>query len=191
MWDPLTKIIEKYPQYTLILIAIYAMATTLVAGYRWIYSAIYEAKKDYLAKLVTYSEDVSETVAKIATSTSYPREEIGKFWAYYYGKLILVEDDILERKMIAFGVVLETVTEDHYGTRTEQDVEKIKDAALDVSGACRDLIKKSWRLSIIPWQDLQKSKTKTSEANWETNPKASAGLVVKRFTSWRSKRSSQ
>jgi hypothetical protein len=151
MWEPVTKLIEKYPTATLCLIIAYVAVTAVVAAYRWFYSAYSEAKKDYLQKLALYCEDVSDLVGQIAASNDYPKEKIEKFWTYYYGKLILVEDENMETVMVSLGSVLEDTTPQNYAEQRED----IEDAVLAVSGACRDLIKGTWNLAIAPWRDLQ------------------------------------
>jgi hypothetical protein len=152
MWEPVTKLIGQYPGYTLALTLAYVTATLVIGGYRAFYSAFLEAKKDYLAKLAAYCEEVSDTVAQIVASDEYPKQHINKFWAYYYGKLILVEDENLENKMVDLGTVLEKTTEQSFRDRRKE----IANAVLEVSGACRDLLKKSWKLAIVPWRDLQR-----------------------------------
>jgi hypothetical protein len=87
----------------------------------------------------------------IAASDVYPKEQINRFWVYYYGKLILVEDINLERKMVDLGSVLKMTSEQNF----EDQRDEIRGLVLAVSGACRDLLKNSWQLAIAPWRDLQ------------------------------------
>ena len=151
MWEPITKFIETNPQITLSVMIIYVAATAVVAAVRWLHSAYFEAKKDYLIKLAAYCEDVSDIGGRIAGSNYYPNEQIEKFWVYYYGKLVLVEDEKLETVMVNLGNILVKTTQQNYA---EQRAD-IEGAVLAVSGACRDLVKRSWRLAIVPWKDLQ------------------------------------
>ena len=57
-------------------------------------------------------------------------------------------------KMVAYKEVLETVNPSNYSERKLL----LERPAYAISGACRDLIKKSWDLSITPWSDLQRER---------------------------------
>lgn len=57
-------------------------------------------------------------------------------------------------KMVAYKEVLETVNPSNYSERKLQ----LERPAYAISGACRELIKKSWDLSIAPWSDLQRER---------------------------------
>jgi hypothetical protein len=134
------------------LLIIYSLALTCFAIYKLIISIYFDAKKDYLTKLSTYCENISEIVAKIAIAGAYPAILIKQFWEYYYGKLILVEDEALEGAMVELGDVLQVIDEENY----QEWRAELEAGALAVSGACRDLMKKTWMLSIVPWKDLQR-----------------------------------
>ena len=132
-----------------------AIAVLILYGvgvtYKLITSIYFDAKKDYLTKLLCYCESISNIVAGIAVAETYQTELIKEFWKYYYGKLILVEDKKLEKEMVAFGEVLERTNEKNFEERRV----KLRSGALAVSGACRDLIRLSWRSSIVRGRDLE------------------------------------
>ena len=146
-------VVKKYPRYTIIVLIAYGVGVTLVSAYTFVRSSYLEAKKPYLSAIFTYCEGISDTVARIARSGEYPNKQVEDFWSYYLGKLILVEDKNLEGKMIAFGAKLDSINPSNYATEKDQ----LRRLALGVSGACRDLIKDSWSLSITPWDDLRKA----------------------------------
>jgi hypothetical protein len=54
--------------------------------------------------------------------------------------------------MVKLGKILKATTKDNFAAQRET----LQTRALQVSGACRDLIRKSWKLSIRPWSELQK-----------------------------------
>ena len=54
--------------------------------------------------------------------------------------------------MVQYRNILVNVTPENFATEKE----KLHNAALGISGACRDLIKATWQLSIVPWADVQK-----------------------------------
>jgi hypothetical protein len=58
--------------------------------------------------------------------------------------------------MVAYKKVLETISPSNYAERKLQ----LQRPAYEISGACRDLIKKSWELSIAPWSDLQSQRSR-------------------------------
>jgi hypothetical protein len=58
------------------------------------------------------------------------------------------------REQDAYKDVLETINPSNYSERKLQ----LQRPAYEISGACRDLIKQSWDLSIAPWSDLQKER---------------------------------
>ena len=58
--------------------------------------------------------------------------------------------------MVAYKDVLVTINPSNYSERKL----KLEQPAYAISGACRDLIKKSWELSIAPWSDLQSQRSR-------------------------------
>jgi len=147
-------LLDQWPHFAIALFGAYIIALT----YQQISSIYREAKRDYLTRLVSYCENISEIVARIATAEKYPASLIEDFWAYYHGKLVLVEDENLESAMIDYGILLRQINEQNFMNRRS-----LENPALKVSGACRDLMKKAWRSSITPWKDLQKSGSDASD----------------------------
>jgi hypothetical protein len=132
------------------ILVIYSAVITIA----YFYKAYYEAKKPYLSAVFAYCEDVSDIVARIRSSEEFPRDKVQSFWAYYYGKLVLVEDENLAGTMVAYGNVLRDITPENF----LKEKEKLHNPALAVSGACRELIKATWKLSIVPWAEIAQAK---------------------------------
>ena len=144
--------VEKYPKYTIAILFLYSLLITGTSVVSFFYTSYYEAKKPYLTAVFTYCEEVSDTVARIRSASAFPQKSIDDFWAYYFGKLVIVEDQNLSSKMVAFGNILNEVNKANYTDKKKM----LHSPALAVSGACRDLIKQTWSLSIVPWKDVQK-----------------------------------
>jgi hypothetical protein len=142
---------DQSPKFAIVLLILYSFFLTCFALYKLIASIYFEAKKDYLTKLSSYCESVSDIVARIAIADDYPSNLIKEFWAYYFGKLILVEDFPLEAAMVDLGKVLKNTNKDNFDKKRK----KLEKGALAVSGACRDLMKMTWKLSISPWSDFR------------------------------------
>jgi hypothetical protein len=155
MAEVFTPLFDKFPTLALVLLILYSFGLTCFTVYKLIYSIYFEAKKDYVAKLSSYCEHISDTVAKIATADAYPKRLISVFWEYYWGKLVLVESRELAEAMVDFGEILEKTNKKNFNSRRMM----LKNSALTVSGECRDLITMTWKLSITPWKDLQQIKT--------------------------------
>ena len=136
LWDQLVK---KYPRYTIAILLVYALLVSAYTIYSSVRSYYIELKKPYLEDLAEACGNISEIVARISRSESYPTDKVEDFWSYYWGRLVLFEDSNLVGKMIAYKDVLETINPSNYSER-------------------KLLIKKSWDLSIAPWSDLQKER---------------------------------
>ena len=146
------SVVEKYPKYAIVLLLIYSVLVTGASVVTFFYTNYYEAKKPYLTAVFKYCEDVSDTVGRIPWASQYPTDKVQDFWAYYHGKLVIVEDRNLASKMVDYGRVLRETTPANF---SEQKY-LLNGPALAVAGACRDLIKATWALSIVPWVDVQK-----------------------------------
>ena len=151
LWDQLVK---KYPRYTIAILLVYALLVSSYAVYSLVRSSYIELKKPYLENLAEACGNISEIAARISRSEFYPKDKVEDFWSYYWGRLVLFEDSDLIGKMVDYKNVLETSNESNYSERKLQ----LEKKAYAISGACRDLIKKSWDLSIAPWSDLQKER---------------------------------
>jgi hypothetical protein len=143
-------LIKQLPDYAVVIVLIYGAVIAIA----YFYKAYYEAKKPYLTAVFTYCQDISEIVARIRSSDEFPGAEIQKFWAYYYGRLVIVEDENLAGKMVQYGKILLAITPENFS----KEKEKLHNPALAVSGACRELIRATWRLSIVPWAKIEKSR---------------------------------
>jgi len=148
------QLVKKYPRYTIAILLVYALLVSAYTIYSSVRSYYIELKRPYLEDLAEACGNISEIVARISRSESYPTDKVEDFWSYYWGRLVLFEDSNLVSKMIAYKDVLETINPSNYSERKLQ----LQRPAYEISGACRDLIKKSWDLSIAPWSDLQKER---------------------------------
>ena len=148
LWD---QLVQKYPRYTIAILLVYALLVSSYAVYSLVRSSYIELKKPYLENLAEACGNISEIAARISRSESYPANKVEDFWSYYWGRLVLFEDNNLIGKMVAYKKVLETINPSNYSERKLQ----LEQPAYAISGACRDLIKESWKLSIAPWSDLQ------------------------------------
>jgi len=151
MPELIKTLFDQSPKVAIALLCVYSFLLTCFALYKLIVSIFFEAKKDYLTKLSSYCESVSDIVARIAIADDYPATLIKEFWAYYFGKLILVEDFPLEEAMVNFGEVIKQTNKDNF----DKQRKVLEEHALAVSGACRDLMKMTWKLSIRPWSDFR------------------------------------
>jgi hypothetical protein len=149
LWD---QLIKKYPRYTIAILLVYALLVSTYTIYSSVRSYYIELKKPYLEDLAEACGNISEIAARISRSDLYPTDKVEDFWSYYWGRLVLFEDDNLARKMVDYKNVLATIDQSNYAKK-KLDLQK---PAYAISGACRDLIKSIWGLSIAPWSDLPK-----------------------------------
>ena len=151
LWDQLVK---KYPRYTIAILLVYALLVSAYTAYSSVRSYYIELKKPYLEDMAEACGNISEIAARISRSDSYPKDKVEDFWSYYWGRLALFEDTNLARKMVDYGKVLDTTNPSNYAENKPQ----LEQRAYAISGACRDLIRRSWDLSIAPWSDLEKER---------------------------------
>jgi hypothetical protein len=117
LWDQLVK---KYPRYTIAILLVYALLVSAYTIYSSVRSYYIELKKPYLEDLAEACGNISEIVARISRSESYPADKVEAFWSYYWGRLVLFEDSNLVGKMIAYKDVLETINRSNYSERKLQ-----------------------------------------------------------------------
>jgi hypothetical protein len=140
-------LIEKWPRMTVYALVIYAVGYSALYAYESYRKNIYEAEKPYIQGLYDECLNASELSAKISTAPNYSEDDIRDFWTLYYGKLVIFENDAVAKSMAEFGDALNETT---FG----EDNEKLRTKSLTIAGACRDLIRDTWNLSISPWQSL-------------------------------------
>jgi hypothetical protein len=136
LWDLLVK---KYPRYTIAILLVYALLVSAYTIYSSVRSYYIELKKPYLEDLAEACGNISEIAARISRSDSYPADKVEDFWSYYWGRLVLFEDNNLAGKMVDHKNVLETINPSNYAENKLQ----LERRAYAISGACRDLIKRS------------------------------------------------
>jgi hypothetical protein len=149
LWD---QLIKKYPRYTIAILLVYALLVSTYTIYSSVRSYYIELKKPYFEDLAEACANISEIAARISRSKTYQADKVEDFWSYYWGRLVLFEDDNLARKMIDYGNLLDTIDPSNYSENKQQ----LQRRAYAISGACRELIKSIWGLSITPWSDLPK-----------------------------------
>jgi hypothetical protein len=83
LWDQLVK---KYPRYTIAILLVYALLVSAYTIYSSVRSYYIELKKPYLEDLAEACGNISEIVARISRSESYPADKVEDFWSYYWGR---------------------------------------------------------------------------------------------------------
>jgi hypothetical protein len=148
--DAWKQIFDKWPRASIYLLIAYVILYSAFTAYETYRKNTYEAERTFVQAIFDQCSVASDMVARIATATSSSPElghEIERFWTLYYGKLVIVENNAVANAMKSFGNKLR----EHPALGERDLLEK----ALTVGGACRDLIKASWGLSMAPWKDLQ------------------------------------
>ena len=97
----------------------------------------HERQKPFVESQMKFYFEAAETAAQIPrTIESMAREKLTKrFWQLYWGPLAVVEDEEVERAMVAYGEQLKNVTWDAAGLET---------LSLGVAHACRSSLKRLW-----------------------------------------------
>lgn len=117
--------------------------------YLYVDSVTRESKKPFLQAQLDFCKDVVSHIEIVATAENAQDQEsaIGQFWRYYHGRLVLVENDALEKAMVDFAQAIDHPTTREYAPLTFQRAitRPINQAALGVSRACRDLLKWNWK----------------------------------------------
>lgn len=149
--DGWKQIFERWPRAAIYILAIYAIGYSVYFAYETYRKNLYEAEHSYVQGIFDQCLAASDTTARIATATSRPEKDIADFWALYYGKLVVIENEAVAGAMREFG---ESVRQ-KVSFQSDVGDTKLINLALTVSGACRDLIKSSWGLSIAPWSTLE------------------------------------
>jgi hypothetical protein len=150
LWDQLVKV---YPRYTIAILLVYALLVSAYTIYSSVRSYYIELKKPYLEDLAEVRQHQRNRGAHFPFGL-LPGGQGRRLLVVLLGRLVLFEDSNLVSKMVAYKEVLETVNPSNYSERKLQ----LERPAYAISGACRDLIKKSWDLSIAPWSDLQRER---------------------------------
>lgn len=97
----------------------------------------HERQKPFVESQMKFYFEAAETAAQIPrTIESRAREKLTKrFWQLYWGPLAVVEDEEVERAMVAYGEQLKNVT---------WDAAKLETLSLGVAHACRSSLKRLW-----------------------------------------------
>ena len=112
-----------------------------------------EATRPYLERQLRLYTEATQVAARIATKGSAPGQRdlkdspsasryhastldnaVTRFWELYWGELALVEDNEVERAMVAYGQAL----------RDKAPTETLQEKSLALAHACRDSLARSW-----------------------------------------------
>lgn len=112
-----------------------------------------EATRPYLERQLRLYTEATQVAARIATKGSAPGRRdlkdspsasryhastldnaVTRFWELYWGELALVEDNEVERAMVAYGQAL----------RDKAPTETLQEKSLALAHACRDSLARSW-----------------------------------------------
>lgn len=120
--------------------AVVTTAATLVLGFvQWRETRRIEAAAPFLAQRLKLYSEATSVAASLATADS-PTEREAKtlrFWELYWGEMGLVEDESVERAMVAMGKAVES------GDRT-----RMRSSSLQLAHACRRSLGEAWRLDV-------------------------------------------
>jgi hypothetical protein len=143
MDDAWKQIFDRWPRASIYLLALYFVGYSAFTAYETYRKNTYEAERPFVQAIFDQCLSAAETTARIATATSRLPEQEQIFWTLYYGKLVIIENNAVASAMKDFGQQLRNNPND------------LRTQALKVAGACRDLIKRSWGLSMEPWKQLE------------------------------------
>jgi len=151
--DASKEFFKRWPTASLYALILYFVAYSAYYAYETYRKNAYEAERPYIQNLFDQCLATSDLVARIASAVKYPESEIREFWATYYGKFVIIENDEVADAMKKFAAKLQYSNQGSFGELADQ--RELTKASLALAGACRDLIKSSWDLSMQPWKKLE------------------------------------
>ena len=128
----------------------------LIAGFiQFGTTSAFSVRQPFLEKQTGLCHSAAEHVARLASTLdaatwAKSREE---FWMLYWGPLAIVEDvesqttNRVEDAMVKFGNQLDNVNP----VSPRLPVSALKQPALDVAHACRDLLSSKWNFGVLKW----------------------------------------
>jgi hypothetical protein len=151
--DAWKELFKRWPRLSIYGLILYFVFYSLYFAYETYRKNTYDAERPYIENLFSECLATSDVAARIATAVDYPANEIKEFWRKYYGKLVIFEDETVAVAMKSFGDGLSKKGKESFNPDT-QDKNLLK-LSLTLAGACRDLIKATWGLSMVPWKKLE------------------------------------
>jgi phosphomevalonate kinase len=108
-----------------------------------------EFKKEFWKKRYEHYERILELTSAIAVSDqlSDVRQQIKEFRQYYWGKLAMIENQVVCDAMIDFGTELDQLEQ-----QTHPDLSLLKIHTYSLARACRKSLQKTWEP--IPLDDI-------------------------------------
>ena len=97
----------------------------------------HERQKPFVEAQMKFYFEAAEAAAQIPRTVDSGAREvlIQRFWQLYWGPLAVVEDEEVERAMVAYGRQLKT---------DPRDAASLEAVSLDVAHACRSSLKRLW-----------------------------------------------
>ncbi|MGY3437192.1 MULTISPECIES: hypothetical protein [unclassified Marinovum] len=125
--------------------AVVAAAGFLFGVYQFLQTQAIAAATPYLQKQLTWCEEAVETTAAIATATPPDPADVARFWQMYWGVMVLIEDEAIERTMVAFGRDLDPGDQQpKISAEVGQQPPNLPRRALAVARACRTSLARDW-----------------------------------------------
>jgi hypothetical protein len=155
MADLWNQLVKKYPRYTIAILLVYALLVSAYTIYSSVRSYYIELKKPYLEDLAEACGNISECGAHFPLGI-LPHGQGRRLLVVLLGAARALRGHQSREQDDRLQNVLETINPSNYSERKLQ----LEQPAYAISGACRDLIKKSWELSIAPWSDLQSQRSR-------------------------------
>jgi hypothetical protein len=127
----------------------WAISIITIAIGIWQYAdkKIQSIKEPFLHTQLDICLKVTEAAATSATASDPAVWEAARadFLRYFWGPLSVVEDDAVEKQMVAFKKVLDATT-----PPPSDDYRKLEQPSLKLSHAIRELILRSWKIKNLP-----------------------------------------
>lgn len=118
---------------------------------RWSDARRIEATRPFLEKQLELYAEAARVCARIA-SAERDNDAIARFWELYWGELALVENREVEAGMVSFGQALQYMPSD----RSE-----LRQRALELAGACRKSLARSWGVDAWVAPDLASARSES------------------------------
>ena len=164
MPDGLSKVATIAERFTKFASMFGAIALGLWAAFTYYDTANRDLNKSFNDAQLTLCKEASDAAATLASVAPTaektplgPADKIEDPWRIarvrfeqlYWGSLAIVENDAVETRMVEFRTLLTNHEEDIRANKLNVGLRPfIRNAALNIAHACRDLVSKTWRISL-------------------------------------------